>query len=90
MRAAPLILAGLIAGAAFIATAPAEAQETRIIIRKMPPRSFLDPGTVVKPGTARYLNYVRVIQPRYPQYGGEGGITGSRYPLPTEFYLPNY
>ncbi|MCS0497359.1 hypothetical protein [Ancylobacter mangrovi] len=90
MRAAPLILAGLLAGAALVATAPAEAQETRIIIRKQPPRSYLDPGPVVKPGTARDLNYIFATQPRYPQYGGEGGITGSRYPLPTEFYLPQY
>ncbi|CAA0101800.1 Uncharacterised protein [Starkeya nomas] len=91
MRVALFALAALIAGTAMIATAPAEAQEsTRIIIRKLPPRSFLDPGPVVKPGTARDLNYIYAAQPFYPQYGGQGGITGSRWPLPSRFELPGY
>jgi hypothetical protein len=90
MRAAPLILAGLIAGASFVAAAPADAQETRIIIRKQQPRSYLDPGTIVKPGSARYLNYVYAAQPRYPSYGDNSTITGNRYPLPGPYYLPGY
>ena len=92
MRFVPFALAALVAGAAVIATAPVQAQDspTRIIIRKLPPKSFLDPGTVVKPGSKGYLNYVDVVQSRYPQYGGEGGITGSRYPLPDQYYLPRY
>lgn len=90
MRAAPFAFAVLIAGAALIATAPAQAQETRIIIRKQPPRSFLDPGPVVKPGTSRDLNYVYASRPFYPQYGDDGGITGTRWPLPSRFDLPGY
>jgi hypothetical protein len=90
MRVAPFILAGLIAGAALVATAPVQAQETRIIIRKQPPRSFLDPGPVVKPGTTRDLNYVYASMPRYPTYGDNSTITGTRWPLPGAFDLPGY
>ncbi|MDQ0510501.1 hypothetical protein [Ancylobacter amanitiformis] len=95
MRVNPIMLATLMAGAAFVAgtfvvAAPAQAQETRIIIRKPPPRSFLDPGPVVKPGTARDLNYVFATIPRYPTYGDNGSITGTRWPLPSAFDLPAY
>jgi len=90
MRAAPFALAALIAGAALFATAPSQAQETRIIIRKQPPRSYLDPGPVVKPGTARDLNYVYAAQGYFPHYGDDGGITGRRWPLPSRFDLPGY
>ncbi len=90
MRVAAFLLAGLMAGTAFAAFAPAEAQETRIIIRKQPPRSYLDPGTVVKPGSTGYLNYVYAVQPRYPSYGDDSTITGTRFPLPSRFDLPNY
>lgn len=90
MRFVPFALAALVAGTAAFASVPVEAQETRIVIRKQPPRSFLDPGPVVKPGTSRDLNYVSMLQPRYPQYGDVGGITGTRYPLPSRFELPNY
>ncbi len=91
MRLVPFALAALVAGAAVVATVPAQAQDTptRLIIRKPPPKSFLDPGTVVKPGSKGYLNYVDLNSIRYPQYGGEGGITGSRYPLADPYYLPN-
>lgn len=88
MRVALFALAALVAGSAMIATAPAGAQENRIIIRKLPPRSFLDPGPVVKPGTSRDLNYVHMVHPYYPQYGDDGGITGIRWPLPSRFDLP--
>lgn len=91
MRIALFALAALVAGSALFATAPAaDAQETRIIIRKLPQRSYLDPGPVVKPGTSRDLNYVELITPRYPQYGDDGGITGMRWPLPSRFELPGY
>lgn len=89
MRATPLILAALVAGSALAATAPAGAQDSnRIVIRKLPPRSFLDPGPVVKPGTAYDLNYMYVAQPVYPQYGDDSTITGIRWPLPSRFDLP--
>ena len=90
MRLVPFALAALVAGAAVISTAPVQAQDTptRLIIRKLPPKSYLDPGTVVKPGTMGYLNYVDLGAMRYPQYGDTGGITGSRYPLAEQYYLP--
>ncbi|MCK0198431.1 hypothetical protein MWN34_16075 [Ancylobacter sp. 6x-1] len=80
-----VFLSGLIA-------APALAQDspTRIIIRKAPERSFLDPGTVIRPGTGRYNNYVTASTPRVPTYGGDGGITGSRFPLPQAYELPGF
>lgn len=91
MRLVPFALAALVAGTAMIATVPAQAQDTptRLIIRKPPPKSFLDPGTVVKPGSKGYLNYVDAVRPYYPQYGDTGGITGSRYPLAEQYYLPS-
>ena len=89
MRFVPTGLAALLALAA-IGAAPAIAQDNRtsIIIRKPPARSYLDAGTVVPPGSGRYLNYVDSVQSRYPNYGNDGSITGSRYPLPGPFYLP--
>ncbi len=90
MRFAPFAIAAILALAA---AAPVQAQDgtsTRLIIRKPPPKSYLDPGTVVKPGSKGYLNYVDLNAMRYPTYGGEGGITGSRYPLPDPYYLPGY
>lgn len=94
MRLVPFAVAVLMSGAAVVATVPAQAQDspTRIIIQKMPPKSFLDPGTVVKPGGSgsRHLNYVDVVHSRYPQYGQQGGITGDRWPLPSQFELPRY
>jgi hypothetical protein len=94
MRLVPFAFAVLMSGAAVLATAPAQAQDspTRIIIQKMPPKSYLDPGTVVKPGGSanRHLSYVDVVHSRYPQYGQQGGITGIRWPLPDRFDLPGY
>lgn len=89
MRLASFAIAAVIAVAAAV---PVQAQDgsTRIIIRKPPPKSYLDPGTVVKPGTKPYLNYIDTQAMRFPTYGGEGGITGSRYPLPDRYYLPGY
>ncbi len=82
-----LVSAAIVAGAAL----PAAAQDssTRIIIRKQPERSYLDPGTMVKPGTSRDLNYVDATVSRYPQYGDDSTITGIRYPLPDKYYLPS-
>lgn len=90
MRFAPFAIAAVVAVAL---AAPVQAQDgsTRIIIRKPPPKSYLDPGTVVKPGGApRYTNYLDLEAMRFPTYGGDGGIQGSRYPLPGPYYLPGY
>ncbi|MFT0861263.1 hypothetical protein [Ancylobacter sp. G4_0304] len=92
MRLVPFALAVLMSGAVVLAVAPVQAQDspTRLTLRKPAPKSYLDPGTVVKPGTGRYLNYVDVVQSRYPQYGDNSTITGTRYPLPDQYYLPKY
>lgn len=90
MRFAPFAVAAVLAVAV---TAPVQAQDgsrTRIIIQKPAPKSYLDPGTVVKPGTKGYLNYIDMNSIRYPSYGDDGTITGSRYPLPGPYYLPGY
>ena len=64
-----------------------ERQRTRIIIQK---RSYLDAGTTVKPGTARYTNYLWVINNRFPAYGPPNDNINSRFPLPGPFELPGY
>jgi hypothetical protein len=66
------------------ASYPADAQDrprTRITIQK---RSYLDAGTVVKPGSMHYHDYVFVGQSgRLPSYGPyeQGALEGSRWPL---------
>jgi hypothetical protein len=74
------------------ASFPADARDqdrprTRITIKK---RSFLDAGTEVKPGTARYTNYLLVIDNRFPTYGPPNDNLNSRFPLPMRFELPGY
>jgi hypothetical protein len=66
------------------ASIPADAQDrarTRITVQK---RSYLDAGTVVKPGSMSYHDYVFVGQPsRLPHYGpyAQGDLQGLRWPL---------
>jgi hypothetical protein len=74
-----------VAAIAFLAaTLPADAQDrprTRITVQK---RSYLDAGTVVKPGSMHYHDYVFAgQQSRLPIYGpyAEGALEGSRWPL---------
>lgn len=67
-------------------------KRTRIDISK---RSYLDAGTVVKPGSRPYLDYALPPGWFYPGYGqggaaGPGPITGLRWPLPGAFDLPGY
>lgn len=67
-------------------------KRTRIDITK---RSYLDAGTVVKPGSKSYLDYALPPSWFYPGYGqggaaGPGPITGLRQPLPGPFELPGY
>ena len=82
--------AALAAGIALLATSvPADAQRerTRIIIKK---RSFLDAGTTVKPGEARYTNYLLLINPRLAGYGPMNDNINARFPLPGPYELPGY
>lgn len=71
-----------------LATLPAEAQterqRPRITVKKA--RSYLDPGTTVKPGHLRYRDYAEPIWSRYPSYGPDP--LGSRWPLPGPFDFP--
>jgi hypothetical protein len=92
MRFLPIavIAAVLFASLSVTTSTPAGAQNerarTRITIK---PRSYLDAGTTVKPGTARYHNYAFPPNWHYPSYGAE--LTGTtRYPLPERFWLPGY
>jgi len=64
-----------------------EHKRTRIIIQK---RSYLDAGTTVKPGTARYTNYLWAIDNRFPTYGPPNENINPRTPLPGPFELPGY
>jgi hypothetical protein len=77
------LIAAAAATALLAATLPADAQDrarTRITIQK---RSYLDPGTVVKPGTMRYHDYAFPVVSRNPIYGPYtyGAFGGSRWPL---------
>jgi hypothetical protein len=66
------------------ASVPADAQDrarTRITVQK---RSYLDAGTVVKPGSMHYHDYIFVgQQSNLPVYGpyAHGDIQGTRWPL---------
>ncbi|HSI41224.1 MAG TPA: hypothetical protein VLA00_11820 [Xanthobacteraceae bacterium] len=90
MRIVPFAVAAIVASFAF---GPAQAQDgagTRIIIQKPAAKSYLDPGTVVKPGSRSYLDYVGNVRTPFMSYGLDGTITGSRYPLPDRYYLPGF
>ena len=99
MRFAPLhtlaaALAIALAGsvvAAGTADAQTSQKRTKVTITH---RSYLDPGTVVKPGSRPYLNYALPLDYNYPNYQGSGvgpgPITGLRWPLPGPFDLPGY
>jgi hypothetical protein len=85
-------LAAILALAA--ANIPAEAEgkraQTRIIVKK---RSYLDAGTVVKPGTARYHDYAFPPESRFSSYGFQEGswpAGAGRWPLPRVFELPGF
>jgi hypothetical protein len=81
MRLAPL--ATIATAAVLLASFPADAQErarTRITVQK---RSYLDAGTVVKPGSMRYHDYAFPVESRFPTYGPYefGALESKRWPL---------
>jgi hypothetical protein len=85
-------VAAIAALAVFVSSLPVAAKDdqhprTRITIKK---RSFLDAGTVVKPGTARYTNYLWAIDQGFPSYGPSIANRNPRFPLPSAFELPGY
>ena len=95
MRLVP-VAAVTIAIAFFLATLPVEAQDrsrTRITVQ---PRSYLDAGTMVKPGSGdrRYHDYAFPPEREYPSYGpyvtGSGSYGASRGPLLRIFEAPGY
>jgi hypothetical protein len=76
----------------FAASLPADARDyersrTRIIIQK---RSYLDAGTTVKPGTARYTNYLLPLDSHFMNYGPPNYNFNTRFPLPGPYELPGY
>lgn len=89
MRFAPLIALvaafGILGATAYEADAQSR-EKTRVFIKK---RSYLDPGTEVKPMSKSYHDYAFPPSVLYPRYAHD--ITGhSRWPLPREFELPGY
>ena len=86
--------AALASLAAFAFSLPVSAKDKdyehprqRITIYK---RSFLDAGTVVKPGTARYTNYLWAMDQGFPTYGPAIANRNPRFPLPSAFELPGF
>lgn len=63
---------------------------TRITVR---PRSFLDPGNNVEPGSQHYTDYAMPLDNRGTEYlydRNDSSSSWSRMPLPTCFDLPGY
>lgn len=88
------LLAASALSAILLASIPVEAQDrarTRIIVQ---PRSYLDPGTTVKPGEAHYHRYAFPLESQYPSYGpaiaGSGTWESSRGPLLKIFEAPGF
>lgn len=91
MRFAPLVAfaAGLsiLAATAYEADAQKRRDERpRVYIKK---RSYLNPGTEIKPGSKGYHDYAFPIESRYSRLGPDPQRDG-RYPLPREFELPGF
>lgn len=94
MRFAPVLTIAAAAALSVALVGAAEAQSknrTQITINK---RSYLDAGTVVKPGSKSYLDYALPPNYNFPNYQGSavgpGPITGLRWPLPGPWDLPGY
>lgn len=95
MRFAPLFTIAAALSIAVVGVAEAQTSQTKprtkITIAK---RSYLDAGTVVKPGSKSYLDYALPPGYFFPNYQGSavgpGPITGLRWPLPGPWYLPGY
>jgi hypothetical protein len=90
MRIAPAVaLLTLFAFSA--ATLPAEAQIERrrpqITIKK---RSYLDAGTTVKPGSAKYHEYAFPLRSMYPAYSPFPDDERWRWPLPGPLDVPGF
>jgi hypothetical protein len=95
MRFVPLLM--LAAGFVTVASVSTEAKTKKkyeerahysITVRKH--RSFLDAGTVVKPGSKSYQDYVGLQEFHFPSYGPINDNLYSRYPLPMPGELPGY
>jgi hypothetical protein len=97
MRSGLLALGAATAALGLLAASlPVEAQDrsrTRITVQ---PRSYLDAGTMVKPGSGdrRYHDYAFPPERDYPSYGpyiaGSGSYGASRGPLLRIFEAPGY
>ena len=93
MRFAPALTLAAVLAVAFAGTAEAQTSKkrTQVTIAK---RSYLDAGTVVKPGSKSYTDYALPLNYNFPNYQGSavgpGPITGIRWPLPGAFDLPGY
>jgi hypothetical protein len=90
MRFAPFfaLLAGvsILAAGTYEAGAQTRDQRPRVIIKK---RSYLDAGTEVKQDSKNYHSHIYDRNSRYSTIGPN--VQGdARWPLPDQFYLPNY
>jgi hypothetical protein len=88
------LIAATASSALVLASVPAEAQDrarTRITVQ---PKSYLNPGTKVQPGSMHYHRYAFPLERDYPTYGpfaaGTGSWESSRGPLLRIFEAPGY
>ncbi|HEX5778141.1 MAG TPA: hypothetical protein VFY21_04820 [Xanthobacteraceae bacterium] len=88
------LIAATASSALLLASVPVEAQDrarTRITVQ---PKSYLDPGTKVQPGSMHYHRYAFPLEQQYPTFGpfaaGTGSWESSRGPLLRIFEAPGY
>jgi hypothetical protein len=88
------LIAATASSALVLASVPADAQDrarTRITVQ---PKSYLNPGTKVQPGSMHYHRYAFPLERDYPTYGpfaaGTGSWESSRGPLLRIFEAPGY
>jgi hypothetical protein len=88
------LIAATASCALLLASVPVDAQDrsrTRITVQ---PKSYLNPGTKVQPGSMHYHRYAFPLEREYPSYGpfaaGTGSWESSRGPLLRIFEAPGY
>ena len=88
------LIAATASSTLLLASMPADAQErarTRITVQ---PKSYLDPGTKVQPGSMHYHRYAFPLESQYPTFGpfaaGTGSWESSRGPLWRIFAAPGF
>jgi len=89
------LIAATASSALLLASVPADAQQDRSRTRiTVQPKSYLNPGTKVQPGSMHYHRYAFPLESQYPTFGpfaaGTGSWESSRGPLLRIFEAPGF